>query len=440
MASARSLRGLDGLNFFLADVQTGVGPFVAIVLASQGLSARAIGVALTFGGLAGVLAQIPIGAWVDATARKRALLAGAILATALSAIALAAGPGLPMILAAQGLHGASTAVMGPVVVALSLGMVTTRGELGKRLGRNRRFDSAGNLASAGLMGLAGYALSPVSIFWVTALLAVPALLCIALIAPRDIDNAAARGSAPEGPPGRLADLGTNHRFLVFMACAVLFHFANASMLPLLGTVFAATRMRQSSLLLSACIMMTQVVVMLVAPWCGRQAERIGRRPLLLAGFALQPLRAILFSMTTRPDLLIAIQVLDGLAATVFMITAPLVIADVTRGTGRFNVAQGAIGTATAAGAALSTTVTGYIVDRFGEAAGFRALGAVALAGWVLLALAMPETREAAAAGSPRSSRPDDDPARRSFANSPREPREALEPRLTAVSREVEDAR
>jgi MFS family permease len=423
------LRGLDGLNFFLADVQTGVGPFVAIVLASQGLSAKAIGVALTCGGLAGVLAQIPVGAWVDATSHKRGLLAGAIAATALSAIVLAVGPHLAVILAAQALHGASTSVMGPVVVALSLGMVR-RGELGKRLGRNRRFDSAGNLASAALMGLVGYAMSPKSIFWVTAVLAVPALLSTAMVDPGDIDNAAARGSPPEGPPARVADLGTNRRFLVFMACAVLFHFANASMLPLLGTVFAAGKARQSSLLLSACIMMTQVVVMIVAPWCGRQAERWGRRPLLLAGFALQPLRGLLFSMTTRPELLIAIQVLDGLAATVFMITAPLVVADVTRGTGRFNVAQGAIGTATAAGAALSTTVTGFVVDRFGEAAGFRMLAAVALGGFALLVAAMPETRTTDAREEPGAQR-----VRSRTGNAVM--REAL---ASAVSREVEDAR
>src|ERR1019366_8077016 len=235
-------------------------------------------------------------------------------------------------------------------------------------------------------------MSPVAIFWVTALLGLPALAAVAVIDPRDIDDAAARGSAAEGPPARFADLGTNRRFLVFTACAGLFHFANASMLPLLATVLAAGKARQAAPLLSSCIMTTQVVVVLFAPWCGRQAERWGRRPLLLLGFAFLPLRGLLFSMTTQPALLVTIQILDGLAATIFMIVAPLVVADVTRGTGRFNVAQGAIGTATAAGAAVSTPVTGYVVDRFGEAAGFRGLAAVALAGLVLLVVAMPETQ------------------------------------------------
>jgi predicted MFS family arabinose efflux permease len=267
-----------------------------------------------------------------------------------------------------------------------------RDELGQRLGRNRQFGSAGNLASAAFMGFVGYALSPSTIFWVTAVLAVPALFAIGLIDPRDIDDAAARGSAPEGPPSRLADLVTNRTYLVFMACAVLFYFANASMLPLLATVLARGKARQSSLLLSYCIVTTQIVVVLFAPWCGRQAERWGRRPLLLLGFAMMPLRGVLLSLTTQPALLVGIQVLDGLAGTVFMIVAPLVVADVTRGTGRFNVAQGAIGTATAAGAAVSTTATGFVVDRFGDAAGFCGLAAVALAALLLLYVAMPETR------------------------------------------------
>jgi MFS family permease len=402
MAASRSLRGLDALNFFLADVQTGVGPFVAIVLASQGLSASAIGIALTFGGLAGVLCQIPVGALVDATHHKRALLAGAILATAGAATVLALGPHLAIIFAAQALHGASTSVMGPAVVALSLGMVGG-GELGKRLGRNRQFGSAGNLASAALMGWVGYALSPVAIFWVTALLAVPALGAVAVIDPHDIDDAAARGSTSGGPPARLSDLGTNRNFVVFMACAVLFHFANASMLPLLATVLARGKERQSSLLLSYCIEMTQIVVILFAPWCGRTAERWGRRPLLMLGFTLLPLRALLFSLTTQSAWLVAFQVLDGLSATIFMVVAPLVVADVTRGTGRFNVAQGVVGTATAAGAAVSTTVTGYVVDRFGEAAGFRGLAVVALFGLLVLAVALPETQaRTRAPGEPSS--------------------------------------
>ncbi len=431
MPLPRSLRGLDGLNFFLADVQTGVGPFVAIVLASQGLGARAIGIALTFGGLAGVLSQVPVGAWVDATRHKRALVAGAILATAASAIVLALGPGLPLVFAAQALHGVSTSAMGPAVVALSLGMAG-RGELGRRLGRNRQFDSAGNLASAAFMGLVGYALSPGAIFWVTAVLAVPALVAVAVIDPRDIDDAAARGSAPGGPPARLADLGTNRRFLIFMACAVLFHFANASMLPLLATVLASGNTRQSSLLLSTCIVTTQIVVVLFAPWCGREAERRGRRPLLLLGFAFLPLRGVLFSMTTRPALLVAIQVLDGLAATIFMIVAPLIVADVTRGTGRFNVAQGAIGTATAAGAAVSTTATGYVVDRFGEATGFRGLAAVALVALVLLVVAMPETQA-------RTSTPEG-PARGARPRGGVPDVGVLPPALRRPTREIEDAR
>ena len=390
-ASGRSLGGLDAVNVFLADVQTGVGPFVAIILASRGWNANAIGVALTVGGLAAVVTQIPVGAWVDAARNKRGILAMAIVATAVSAAVLALTANEALVLAAQGLHGAATALMGPVVIAISLGMVGHRA-LGERLGRNRRFDAAGNLSAAALMGLAGYFFAPVAIFWVTVMLAVPALASLARIDPKDIDHATARGTAPKGAPVRLADLRKNRRLLVLLACAVLFHLANGAMLPLLGTVLVRGRAAHSSLLLSLCIMTTQVVVLLAAPWCGRQSERRGRKPLLLLGFGVLPVRAVLYALTTSAPMLVGIQILDGLAATVFSTVAPLVVADVTKGTGRGNVGQGALGLAVGVGGALSNAMAGAIVDRYGYGAGFIGLALVAVAAFILLLTAMPETR------------------------------------------------
>lgn len=382
------------MNFFLADVQTGVGPFVAIILASRGWDAKAIGLALTIGGLAAVLTQVPVGAWIDAARSKRAILALAIGATAVSAAALALTANEPVVLAAQALHGAATSLMGPLVVALSLGMVGHR-KLGERFGRNRRFDSAGNLTSAAAMGLIGYAFAPVAIFWVTVLLALPALVCLARIDPRDIDHAAARGTAPKSAPVRFADFRRNRRLVVLLGCAVLFHTANGAMLPLLGTVLAQGHQRHSSLLLSLCIVTTQVVVLLIAPWCGRQAERRGRKAVLLLGFAALPIRAVLYTLTVGAPLLVGIQLLDGVATAAFATVAPLAVADVTRGTGHTNVAQGALGVAVGAGGALSTAIAGEIVHRYGDRAGFLALAAIATGAFALLLTAMPETRPTA---------------------------------------------
>ncbi|HEX4447702.1 MAG TPA: MFS transporter, partial [Polyangiaceae bacterium] len=391
MASRRSLRGLDGVNVFLADVQTGVGPFVAIILASGGWNANAIGIALTVGGLAAVLIQMPVGAWVDAAHGKRGILAMAIVATAVSAAVLALTSNEALVLGAQGLHGAATGVMGPVVIAISLGLVGHRG-LGERLGRNHRFDAAGNLSAAALMGVVGYVFAPVAIFWVTVMLAVPALVALSRIEPKDIDHAAARGTSPKGAPVRFADLRKNRRLLVLLACAVLFHLANGAMLPLLGTMLVRGRARHSSLLVSLCIMTTQVVVLLVAPWCGRQAGQRGRKPMLLVGFGVLPVRAVLYALTTSAPLLIGIQILDGIAAAIFATVAPLVVADVTKGTGRGNVAQGALGMAVGVGGAMSNAMAGAIADRYGNGAGFVALAAVAVAAFAVLLTAMPETR------------------------------------------------
>ena len=371
-------------------MQTGVGPFVAVYLASLHWTQSAVGFALTIAGLTGVFSQLVAGAAVDASRHKRALLAASILATAVSAIVLAVAPTHPLVIASQVLHGFVGSVNGPAIVAVSLGLVGYR-RLAVRLGRNHSYDSAGNIASAGLMGLVGYLLSTRAIFWVTALLAIPALLALSRIRPSEIDDDLARGSSTEARHGSIRAMLSERRFLTFMACAVLFHFANAAMLPMLGAMLAHGKERQSSLLLSACLMTTQAVVALASPWIGRHAESIGRKPLLVIGFAVLPVRGVLYTLTTSAPLLVGIQVLDGVGVGVFNTVSALVIADVTRGSGRFNFAQGTIGVAVGIGASSSNALAGVVVDRFGWNAGFLSLSMVALAALVALVAAMPET-------------------------------------------------
>jgi MFS family permease len=404
--SPRSRRGLDWVNFFVADVQTGVGPFVAIYLASIHWSSTSIGWVLTAGGVTGIASQWLGGAVVDASHHKRTLLAASILATTASALVFALHPTFGPVLAAHVLHGVVGSVCGPAIAAISLGLVGYRC-LGERLGRNHRFDSAGNLGAAGLMGFIGYAVSTRAIFWVTALLAVPTILALSRIRSDEIDNDVARGGGSrvdgaDAQPMRVRTMLKNRPLVTFMSCAVLFHFANAAMLPLVGAMLARGKERQASLLLSACIMTTQVIVMLAAPWVGRSAERGGRRPLLLLCFGVLPLRGALYAVTTSPALLIGVQVLDGIGAAIFGTVSALVIADVTRGSGRFNLAQGTVGVAVGIGASLSNVGAGYVVDRFGYTAAFVALSAVALVALLLLAVAMPETRQPVLSPSPRS--------------------------------------
>jgi MFS family permease len=196
-------------------------------------------------------------------------------------------------------------------------------------------------------------------------------------------------SAP--PRARQWSLWKNRSLLTFAGCEFLFQMANASMLPLAGEALAYSKEALSSLIVSALIIVPQVIVALTAPWMGRRANTWGRRPLLLIGFAALPIRALGFAWTTDPMILIAAQVLDGVSGTMLGMLTALIVADLTTGTGRFSLAQGFVGTMSGIGASLSTPLSGLVAGSFGRAAGFLGIAAVALAAVLLLWLLMPET-------------------------------------------------
>jgi MFS family permease len=390
----RTLRGLDWLNFFLADVQTGVGPFLAIYLAKQGWNEELVGTALSVGGIAGIIAQTPAGALVDAARSKRALVAAGILALGFGAFVIAIFPRLYPVLMAQVLIGASSSIFIPAICAISLGVVGHR-LFDRRQGRNQTFNSAGNVVAALSMGLLGYFLSDRSVLFFVMALAVPTLWALQLVRADDIDYEVARGANQGAHRRKAAGLGAlvkDRAVIIFLVCAVLFHFANAAMLPLLGEMLAKGRGRSSMMFMSACVVTTQLVVTMLASWAGVKAGEWGRKPLLLIGFAVLPLRGILYTLTGSAPLLIGIQVLDGIGAGIFGVVSVLVIADLTHGSGRFNLALGAITTAVGIGASLSQGIAGGLVHHFGYRAGFLFLAAVALAAFVILWLWMPETR------------------------------------------------
>jgi MFS family permease len=157
--------------------------------------------------------------------------------------------------------------------------------------------------------------------------------------------------------------------------------------------------RWATLIIAACIVVPQIVVAALSPWIGARAQIWGRRPLLLIGFAALPIRGLLFAFISNPTILLAVQVLDGITAAVFAVMVPLIVADLTRGTGHFNLGQGILGTATGIGASLSATLAGFLTDRFGSAVAFSSLGTIALGGLTLAWLLMPETRPAKEAAS-----------------------------------------
>jgi predicted MFS family arabinose efflux permease len=393
-SSRQTLRGLDWLNFLLADVQTGVGPFLAIYLAGYQWDEERVGLALTVGGIAGILTQTPAGALVDFLRSKRALIAVAVAALAAGALLIALFPSFWPVMGAQVLIGGTSSVFIPAICAISLGVVG-RAAFDTRQGRNQTFNSAGNVTAAVSMGLLGYLVSNRSIFFFVVALAVFTILVLLLIRPGEIDYELARG-ANDGEKGGKAEsvrvLFRDRPLVLFLVCAVMFHFANAAMLPLLGELLAKGQGRSSMLFMSACVVTTQFVITLIASWSGRKAGTWGRKPLLLIAFGVLPIRGVLYTLTSKTALLVAIQVMDGVGAGIFGVVSVLVIADLTRGTGRFNLTLGAISTAVGIGAALSQVIAGSIVHRVGFRTGFLFLAAVASAAFAMLYFFMPETR------------------------------------------------
>jgi predicted MFS family arabinose efflux permease len=377
--SRGTLRGLDWLNFLLADVQSGVGPFLAIYLAGYRWNEESVGLALTIGGIAGIITQTPAGGLVDLLRSKRALVGVAVAALAAGALLIALFPSFWPVMGAQVLIGGMSSVFLPAICAMSLGIVG-RVAFDTRQGRNQTFNSAGNVIAAVSMGLLGYFVSNRSIFFFVAVFAAPTILVLLMIRPAEIDYELARGARDGGKSAKVESvwiLFRDRTLVLFLVCAVMFHFANAAMLPML--------------FMSACVVTTQLVVTLLASWSGRKAGTWGRKPLLLIAFGILPLRAVFYTLTANTTLLVAIQVMDGIAAAIFGVVSVLVIADLTRGTGRFNLTLGAIATAVGIGAALSQVIAGSIVHHLGFRTGFLFLAAVALAAFAILYLFMPET-------------------------------------------------
>jgi MFS family permease len=395
-ASRRSRLGLDWTNFFIADVQTGFGTFVAFYLARLGWTEHSVGVVLTVGGLAGVLSQIPGGALADALTWKRGLVAVGIVMIGAAALILALAPSHILVWVAALLHGSTGGIITPAIGAISLGLVGRRA-MSVRTGRNYRYAAGGHAATAALMGFAGAYFAPSAIFIAAAALCIPALVALGFIRGSDIDYNRAR-NAPTGSSSRRAarvlDLAKNHRLVLFTAALVLFQLADASMLPLIGEHLATGKLTQTPLWMSGLIIIPQIVVAAFAPWVGYHSEKKGRRPLLLIGFALEPVRAALLAFTSSYGFLIIAQLLSGVTGAIIGVLTIIVITDLTAGTGRFNLAQGAVGAMIGIAASLSTLMTGYLFEGVGALEGFIVIAAVAGAATVLIWIFVAETKPA----------------------------------------------
>jgi MFS family permease len=393
--SKQSLRGLDWFIFFLADVQTGFGPFIAVYLTTEKWTQAQIGLVLSIGSVIGLIGQMPGGAIVDA-ARSERLIAGLAIATiGCAALAYAALPIFPVVATAAILHAAASCVLGPAIAAISLGLVGPLA-IGERFGRNARFASLGNGVAAAVMGTCGYLISSRSVFLVTFCLTIPTLLALSRIRESEVDVARAHGAifreTPDPQATSVVRLVRRRPLLIFAGCVLLLQLANAAMLPLMAGVVTTRSSQWAPVLIAFCIVVPQAIVALMSPTVGAKAQQWGRRPLLLIGFAALAIRGVLFATVSDPYFLVAVQVFDGITAAVFAVLIPLTVADVAFGSGHFNLAQGIVGTATGIGAALSTVLAGYVSDKFGSSVAFTGLAGVAALGLVMIALIMPETK------------------------------------------------
>jgi MFS family permease len=389
-SSPRNPRALDLLNFFVADVQTGFGPFVAVYLTTHKWTQVQIGFVLTLGTMVALVSQIPAGALVDAARNKRAAAGAALIFVIVAALLLAFQPTPLPVMVAQTLHAFASCILTPAIAAISLHLVGHMA-LGERLGRNARYAAIGNGLAAAVMGATGAWLSSRAVFILTAALCVPALL--SLLAIGRGEHARRQTTVRVFDWEGLRRLFTNRPLLIFSGAVVLFHLSNAAMLPLVGATVTMRAGTFANLIIAACIVVPQIVVALCSPAVGRSAAIIGRRPLLVLGWCALPARGFLLAVLPGAYLPIAAQAMSGISAAVFGVMLPLLAADITRGTSHFNLCMGALGLAVSLGAALSTTMGGWIADAAGVPIAFVALALVGVVGTLFVWLTMPETAQ-----------------------------------------------
>lgn len=392
----RNTLSLDSLNFFLADVRDGLGPYLAIyLLAVHKWDPASIGVVMTLAGIAALLTQGPAGALIDRTHSKRAVIAIAAILVTLSCLLLPFVSSFSLVALTQAASAVAASVFAPAISAISLGITGPRA-FTRRTGRNETFNHAGNATAALLAGGLAYLYGPVVVFYLMAFMALASVVAISCVSASAIDHDVARGFDPthsrdHTQPSGLRVLLANRPLLVFAICCALFHLANAAMLPLVSQKLAQINLHLATPLTSACIVAAQLVMVPVAWLVGIKADVWGRKPLLLAGFMILPVRGVLYTLSNDPYWLVAVQLLDGVGAGIFGALFPVIVKDLTQGTGRFNVSLGALSTAFGLGAAPSSSLAGFVVQQAGYNAAFLTLAGVATVALGLLGVAMPET-------------------------------------------------
>jgi MFS family permease len=378
--ATQSLAPLGALNFFMADVRDGLGPFLGVYLQSKEWSPAEIGTVMTIGGLATVFATTPAGALVDRIAWKRGVMVVAAVATIVVSFAILLFPGFVFTAATQAVSGIAGAIIPAAIAAITLGIVRQKG-YAHQLGRNEAFNHGGNLTAAALAGGFGYLFGLQAVFYVMAAMAIGAIASTLLIDPKDIDHRAARGLSEdktEETGSSFAVLVTSKPLVILALTGALFHLGNAAMLPLLGQSLVARGAGDASAFTGVTIVVAQLTMTPMAILAARLAEQRGYWIVFLLALLALPLRGVIAAVVTGPIGLLPVQMLDGVGAGLLGVAVPGLVARILAGTGHVNAGLGAVMTLHGAGAALSPALGGVIAERFGYSASFVVLGGIAL--------------------------------------------------------------
>ncbi|WP_130227523.1 MFS transporter [Bradyrhizobium sp. Leo121] len=384
---AARLWPLLALNFFMADMQSGIGPFVGVFLQAHGWASGWIGTAMTIGNVAGMLITTPIGGFIDASRHKRAwvIVPGVAVVTASALILLSQN--FWAVAASQIATSLAGAAIVPAVTGIALGIVRQKG-FNRQNGRNQAFNHAGNMVGAAVSGYLGWKYGYTAVFLLAALFGAIAIACVLLIPADAIDNRAARGTKeddPESQPSGFTVLARHKALLVLALALAAFHLGNAAILPLYGLAAVADGFAKGPDFVATTIVIAQAVMIVTSIVGMRAAENRSYWPVLLASFLALPLRGILAFFLTGWWGVVPVQILDGIGAGLQSVAVPGMVARSLNGTGRINLGQGAVITVQGIGASLSPALGGWIAQWIGYPPTFvllGALGLVSVALWV----------------------------------------------------------
>lgn len=394
--SRQSILALTALVFFMSDVRDGVGPFLSIYLKSTlNWDPQKTGFALAAMAIAAAVMQLPSGMLVDWTTFKRLLVTISCILVSLGCLIIVAFPNLIAIIFAQSMIGIASAVIPPLIAAITIGLVK-RQAFPKRVSINESWNHAGNLFTALCAGVLGQFLGHQWILYIVSVFAVLSIVSVTFIKADEIDHNAAReltqnGDSQNAKPESIFTLLSQKPVIIFILSIFLFHLANAAQLPLVGQLLAEKNPNVDALFMAGSIVLAQLVMIGVAYSVGLILNRYSRKSIFLIAFLILPIRAILYTLTSNPILLLAIQLLDGIGAGIFGVIAVVIISDLTKGSGRFNFFQGMVALCTGLGSAASNLVAGSIVKTWGFNAGFMSLCLLSILGLLFFWILMPET-------------------------------------------------